>query len=407
MSPRNTSFLHIGPRRSRPSLMSSHASLFFTSLIALSSAAFAQDRIAVSIENIAPSMGTFQTPFWVGMHNGSFDLYDTGAPISADLERLAEDGATSFIAGNFLGTGAGIVEATIPGPNGPIAPGDRAFRMFLIDPMSPGSQYFSYASMVLPSNDAFIANGNPMAHPLYSAQGEFIFEDFFDASTLDAGSEVNDELPVNTAFFGQMAPDTGVIEGGVVTPHPGFLPAGSAGILDSFRFRNGQFVRPGYSNAMVRIRRAPAITDDRSFVALATGSNVTPAVSSPATARVGALLRENGTLLQIVFQKRNLTNVVAAELRLGAQGSNGPVVATVVGPFAPGGGDFGGETLTIDVRGSMLDGPLADYPLDALSAQLEAGEIYFTVRTDDGDPNTSGAAGDLPDGEIRGQFTRI
>ncbi len=387
--------------------MSSHASIFFTSLVALSSAAFAQDRIAVSIENLAPTMGTFQTPFWVGLHNGAFDLYDRNAPISPELERLAEDGATAPIAGNFLGSGAGTIEATMPGPNGPIAPGDRAFRMFLVDPMSPGSQYFSYASMVLPSNDAFVANGNPQAHALYNAQGDFVFEDFIDFETLDAGSEVNDEIPMNTAFFGQMAPDTGTVEGGVVTVHPGFLPPGSAGILDNFRYRNGQFTRPGYSNAMIRVRRAPAITDDRSFVALATGDNVTPAVSSPATARVGALLRENGTLLQIVFAKRNLTNVVAAELRMGSMGSDGPVVATVVGPLAPGGGDFGGETITIDVRGSMLTGPLADYPLDALSAQLEAGEIYFIVRTDDGDDNTSGASGDLPNGEIQGQFARI
>jgi hypothetical protein len=387
--------------------MSSQASIFLTSLVALSSAAFAQDRIAVSIENLAPSMGTFQTPFWVGLHNGAFDLYDRNAPISPELERQAEDGATGPIAGLFLGSGAGTIEATLPGPNGPIAPGDRAFRMFLVNPMDPGSQYFSYSSMVLPSNDAFIANGNPLAHALYNAQGDFVFEDFIDFETLDAGSEVNDEIPANTAFFGQMAPDTGTVEGGVVVVHPGFLPAGSAGILDDFRFRNGQFTRPGYANSMIRIRRAPAITDDRNFVAFATGDNVTPAVSSPASARVGALLRENGTLLQIIFAKRNLNNVVAAELRLGTTGSDGPVVATVVGPLTPGGGDFGGETLTIDVRGSMMTGPLADYPLDSLSALLEAGEIYFIVRTDDGDDTTSGNAGDLPGGEIQGQFSRL
>jgi hypothetical protein len=387
--------------------MSSQASIFLTSLVALSSAAFAQDRIAVSIENLAPSMGTFQTPFWVGLHNGAFDLYDRNAPISPELERQAEDGATGPIAGLFLGSGAGTIEATLPGPNGPIAPGDRAFRMFLVNPTDPGSQYFSYSSMVLPSNDAFIANGNPLAHALYNAQGDFVFEDFIDFETLDAGSEVNDEIPANTAFFGQMAPDTGTVEGGVVVVHPGFLPAGSAGILDDFRFRNGQFTRPGYANSMIRIRRAPAITDDRNFVAFATGDNVTPAVSSPASARVGALLRENGTLLQIIFAKRNLNNVVAAELRLGTTGSDGPVVATVVGPLTPGGGDFGGETLTIDVRGSMMTGPLADYPLDSLSALLEAGEIYFIVRTDDGDDTTSGNAGDLPGGEIQGQFSRL
>lgn len=378
-----------------------------TSLAALSAGALAQDRIAISVENLAPSMGTFQTPFWVGLHNGAFDLYDSGAPISPELERLAEDGTIPPIAALFLGSGAGTVEGTMPGPNGPIAPGDRAFRMFLVDPLSPGSQYFSYASMMLPSNDAFIANGNPTAHALYNAQGEFVFEDFIDANVLDAGSEVNDEIPANTAFFGQMAPDTGVVEGGVVAPHPGFLPPGSAGILDNFMYRNAQFTLPGYSPAMIRIRRATAVTDDRDFVAAASGDNVVPAVASPAAARVGALLREDGTLLRLVFQSRNLQNVVSAELRLGSEGSNGPVVATVIGPFAPGGGDFGGDVLTMDVRGSMLAGPLTDYPLDTLSAELEAGNIYVVVNTDDGDAATAGAPGDLPEGEIRGQFTRL
>lgn len=377
-------------------------SLFFAA--SLISAAAGQDRIAISIENLAPSMGTFQTPVWVGLHNGQFDLYDRGAPISPPLERLAEDGATGPIAGDFQSMGAGVLEATIPGPAGPIAPGDRAFRMLLVDPMSPSSQFFAYASMVLPSNDAFIANGSPLAHPVYNAQGQFIFEDFIDGDVLDAGSEVNDELPANTAFFGQMAPDTGVAEGGAVQLHPGFLPAGSAGILDSFRFRNGQFVRPGYANVMIRMRRAAAITADRSFVAFATGSSVVPTVATPATARVAALLREQGTLLQIVLVKRNLENVVGAELRLAANGTNGPVVATVIGPLAPAGGSFGGDTVTMDVRGSMLTGPLADYPLDALSAELAAGNVYFLVRTSDGDSATAGAAGDNQEGEIRGQF---
>ncbi|QDV05785.1 CHRD domain protein [Planctomycetes bacterium Poly30] len=385
------------------SLYPRYSSTFFFALT-LVSAASAQDRIAISIENLAPSMGTFQTPFWVGFHGGQFDLYDRGAPVSSPLERLAEDGATGFIASSFLASGAGSLEATIPGPNGPIAPGDRAFRMLLVNPMDPGSQFFAYASMVLPSNDAFVANGNPMAHPVYDAQGQFIFEDFIDADVLDAGSEVNDELPANTAFFGQMMPDTGTVEGGTVELHPGFLPAGSGGILDDFRYRNGQFTRPGYANVMIRMRRAPAITAERTYTALTNGSNVVPAVATPATARVGALLRENGTLLRIVFAKRNLENVIGAELRLGGPGENGPAVATVVGPLAPAGGSFGGDTLTMDVRGSMLTGPLADYPLDALSAELEAGNVYFLVRTSDGDDTTSGSPGDNPAGEIRGQF---
>jgi hypothetical protein len=33
---------------------------------------------------------------------------------------------------------------------------------------------------------------------------------------LDAGTEVNDEAPANTAFFGQAAPNTGIDESGLV-----------------------------------------------------------------------------------------------------------------------------------------------------------------------------------------------
>ena len=58
---------------------------------------------------------------------------------------------------------------------------------------------------------------------------------------LDAGTEVNDEFPENTAFLGQEAPDSGIVEGGVVTDHPGFLRRGS--ILLDARFRNANFER--------------------------------------------------------------------------------------------------------------------------------------------------------------------
>ena len=63
---------------------------------------------------------------------------------------------------------------------------------------------------------------------------------------LDAGSEVNDEIPMNTAFFGQTVDGTGVDQGGVIQLHPGFLPAGSGGILDSAMFSNADFTVSGY-----------------------------------------------------------------------------------------------------------------------------------------------------------------
>ena len=86
------------------------------------------------------------------------------------------------------------------------------------------------------------------------------------------GTEVNDELPENTAFFGQAAPNTGVDENGVIgtigtdlPDQPGFLPPGSGGILDDPRFRMGDFLVPGYPFVKISFSAADAIVDDLAF----------------------------------------------------------------------------------------------------------------------------------------------
>ncbi|HPF12734.1 MAG: spondin domain-containing protein [Planctomycetes bacterium] len=390
--------------------------LFLSSTIAFASlpSALAQDRIAVSIENMAPNLGTFQTPVWIGVHNGAFNLYDRGlpatgpnSPLGSDaLERLAEDGITSGLAMALINSGYGVVEGTVPGPAGPIAPGERAYASFEIQPLAATSRYLSYASMVLPSNDAFVGNGNGTEHPLYNAQGMFVFRDFFDAQAMDAGTEVNDEIPANTAFLGQAAPNTGVPQNGAVEFHAGFLPKGSGGILDRFQFRNADFRNPGFSQIMVRVRRAVAITEDRNYVTLALGSQEVPAVDTPASVRAAFLLRNQGTELHVSIERRMLQNVVAMHVHLGQPGENGPVVLALAGPVPPAGGPANMMVSQQVFTGADLTGPLADYPLDALIAEMEAGNAYLNVHTSDGDPNTIGAPGDNPDGEVRGQLRR-
>ena len=73
-------------------------------------------------------------------------------------------------------------------------------------------------------NDAFISNGNPEAFPIYTPEDGFLDIDFtvMTDMVLDAGTEVNDEIPANTAFLAQAAPDTGTDQNGVVEIHPGF-----------------------------------------------------------------------------------------------------------------------------------------------------------------------------------------
>ncbi len=228
--------------------------------VTLAPAALHAQNIRVTIENLAPTNGTYLTPVWVGFHNGAFDLYDSGVAASPALERIAEDGNFAPLRTAFAASGAGAVDGAVFGNSIPqIMPGETTTAWFSVNPNAATSRYFSYASMVVPSNDAFIANGNPLAFELFDASGNFHAVDFIVTGdrVLDAGTEVNDELPANTAFFGQATPNTGVDEHGVVHTHSGFKPVGSGGILDSANFANADFKASGYQVARIRVTAVP------------------------------------------------------------------------------------------------------------------------------------------------------
>lgn len=208
-------------------------------------------QVTVSIENLAPENGTSLTPLWVGFHNGEFDTYDRGEAATPGLERLAEDGNAAVLGDEFVASGDGS-EAGVVG-DAPIAPGATVEQTFTLDSEASESQYFSYASMILPSNDFFVANGDPLAHQIFDDEGNFIGSEFFilGSQVLDAGTEVNDELAETTAFFSQSEPDTGTPENGVVMAAEGFIPNGR--ILTAEEFAAGDFTAEGYQVARVRV----------------------------------------------------------------------------------------------------------------------------------------------------------
>lgn len=213
-------------------------------------------QVLVSVENIAPDNGTALTPFWVGFHNGEFDTYDRGRPASPGLERIAEDGNPEVFNQEFDLSGLGNAQAVVAGPNGPIVPGETGELLVDVSDPAEAGRYFNYAAMVLPSNDIFVANGNPTAHAIFDDRGRFLGADFVIAGqqVLDAGTEINDEIPENTAFFGQTEADTGVEENGVISLSEGFNPGGN--ILSTPRFSNADFTQPGYELARVRVFNA-------------------------------------------------------------------------------------------------------------------------------------------------------
>jgi RTX calcium-binding nonapeptide repeat (4 copies)/Spondin_N len=215
-----------------------------------------QAQLTIEIENLAPTQGTLLTPVWFAFHNGTFDTYDRGRPASPGVERIAEDGDAAALGAEFglsgFGTVAGVVAGPVGAP-GPIDAGETASLSVTLDAHDPNSRYFNYASMIIPSNDFFIANGNERAHEIFDAEGNFIGADFIvlGSQVLDAGTEVNDEIPANTAFFGQAVPNTGTPENGVVRTATGFIPNGP--ILSDPRFANADFTAPGYQVARFRI----------------------------------------------------------------------------------------------------------------------------------------------------------
>ena len=205
----------------------------------------AAQQVRVDITSNAPDGGVALTPVWVGFHDGSFDSYNGGLSSQEGLERIAEDGDASVLSNDFLGgytyidnsggtpvsarvlssqSGSERVDGSIGSPTGPppIQPGETVSSFFEID-TNGTNRYFSYVSMVLPSNDFYVANGNPFAHDLFSlydGSGSVSFNIGLAGTVNDAGTEVESYVTsaANGLFGlagGQSGPNIGADQNGV------------------------------------------------------------------------------------------------------------------------------------------------------------------------------------------------
>lgn len=141
----------------------------------------------------------------------------------------------------------------------------------------------------------------------------------------------------------------------------------------------------------------------KNFVAHPDGGQEVPERDTAATGQ--AIFRLSGDGKQLTYRLivANIENVVAAHIHLGPTGVNGPVVAFLFGPVAPGGGRVDGVIATGTITAANLVGPLTGQPLSVLTVAMEAGGTYVNVHTDDGVPPANSGPGDFPGGEIRGQ----
>ena len=133
------------------------------------------------------------------------------------------------------------------------------------------------------------------------------------------------------------------------------------------------------------------------------GDEEVPPRDTRATGKASFKLSDDGAELRYKINVSKIDNVVFAHLHLGAEGENGPIVASLFGPVDAGGGRSNGKLVQGIITAADLEGPLAGQSLSGLVDQIEMDLIYVNVHTDDGTGDANTGPGDFVAGEIRGQ----
>jgi len=186
------------------------------SIAGLSAASHAQPvQLRVTIQNLAPANSLSFAPLRVGFNNGTYDAFNNGMTPTAPIISIAEGGSGSDWFPAFAAADPTATLGTVTGmPAGPLVPGVTASTDFTVDPSV--NRFFTFGSMVVPSNDHFIGNDSPTRYMLFDAMGNLNISTIsqFGRDIWDNGSETED--PANAAFLvggvnAQRTPQNGVV----------------------------------------------------------------------------------------------------------------------------------------------------------------------------------------------------
>lgn len=199
--------------------------------------------LSIKIENVASTGSLNLSPLFVAFHNGSFDTFHAGAAALPGLQPLAELGDASGLASRLGSTDRGASWGLIPVPGASglpqIEPGESGSMTFNVNGLL--NPYFSFAAMVVPSNDAFTSNADPLQ--LFGADGHFLGNKSIlitGADIWDAGTEVNGLF--GSAFIVGQDATQHIAENGTVMLHSGF------GIFDGQLMPNGETFNAAAAN---------------------------------------------------------------------------------------------------------------------------------------------------------------
>ncbi|WP_299845613.1 spondin domain-containing protein [uncultured Roseovarius sp.] len=236
-----------------------------STVAALSLATMAQaTTLEITITNTAQIGGFAITPVYSAFHDGNFDAFNAGDNASAGVQRIAETGSPSLLPDERLAVSPDSVATVVTAPgSGPptVDPGETTRATIDVD--GSVNRYFTFLSMLVPSNDTFLGNDDPLAFSLFDGSGGFLGERVINVTAAylwDAGTEINDLLGGPAFVVGQDA-DAGADENGVIHAAESF--AGFAGAQTPLGTLNGDLIdftadRNAFSVATITIREVPA-----------------------------------------------------------------------------------------------------------------------------------------------------
>jgi hypothetical protein len=184
--------MHPTPRRSR-----SAAALAVAACFAAFSAQAALVDVTVTVQNLVPTNGIAFAPLHLGFHGGNFDAFNLGGMATAPIISVAEGGAGGAWQAAFAAADPTATRGTV---GGLLLPGASSSLTLRVD--TALNPLFTFAGMVVPSNDFFIGNDNPAEYRLFDAAGALTLQSITvrAGEIWDAGSEVFD--PAAAAFVG-------------------------------------------------------------------------------------------------------------------------------------------------------------------------------------------------------------
>jgi hypothetical protein len=122
-------------------------------------------------------------------------------------------------------------------------------------------------------------------------------------------------------------------------------------------------------------------------------------------------LSKDGDAIHYKLIVANIENVFMAHIHKGARGTNGPVAVWLYPSTAPVPGPLGqGRTDGVLVEGTFTAANLVNQAatgitsLEQLLAEIENGNAYVNVHTNDGVAPANTGPGDYPGGEVRGHI---